>query len=161
MGSSRPSGAFLRIECRNVRALTAVSPQQTGLVLFILVIVQSFAGIFIKATSRTAIHRKSPGLFEHPIQGWIHVLLGVSFIFQAQIGPHIHASPCFALLQLTIVGLGFWQTYSGFDLFHKSTDRVVPLAVYIMWGALAGATVVTYLTSLGMYTGSTRHRIVC
>jgi hypothetical protein len=55
--------------------------QQTGLVLFILVIVQVFIGIALKVFNRTAIHRKSPGIAGHPIQNLVHVLLGVRSLF--------------------------------------------------------------------------------
>jgi hypothetical protein len=43
-------------------------------------------------------------------------------------------------IQLAILGLGFWQTWSGFSLIERGSggDLIVPLVVYILWGVIVG-----------------------
>lgn len=53
--------------------------QRTGLVLLILVVVQSIFGIAIKLAAKTKIQDpdRVPSIKKHPLQNLFHVLMGV------------------------------------------------------------------------------------
>jgi len=96
-------------------------------VYFILIVVQTLAGIALKASGNTKVTTKAPKIWHHPIQSWIHVALG-----------------------LAITGLGFYQVWTGFAIFSKHTQRSVPLAVPVIWGGFVGITIFGYFGGLAL-----------
>ncbi|KAJ9099200.1 hypothetical protein QFC21_004080 [Naganishia friedmannii] len=104
--------------------------RRTGLVLLILVVVQSIFGIAIKLAAKTKIQDpdRVRSIKKHPLQNLFHILMG-----------------------LAIVGLGFWQTWSGFGLIKQTSggDLITPLVVYVLWGVIVGVVTSLYLAGLG------------
>ncbi|KAJ9116450.1 hypothetical protein QFC22_004892 [Naganishia vaughanmartiniae] len=70
-----------------------------------------------------------PSIKKHPLQNLFHVLMG-----------------------LAIVGLGFWQTWSGLGLIKMTSggDLITPLVVYVLWGVIVGVVTSLYLAGLGL-----------
>ncbi|KAI5450591.1 hypothetical protein NCC49_002850 [Naganishia albida] len=105
--------------------------RRTGLVLLILVVVQAIVGVALKLFARTRLQKdgRMPGVKGHPVQNIVHVFNG-----------------------LAILGLGFYQTWSGFSLIEQGSNGalVTPLVVYVLWGMIVGVVTALYLAGLGL-----------
>ncbi|GHJ90329.1 hypothetical protein NliqN6_6731 [Naganishia liquefaciens] len=105
--------------------------RRTGLVLLILVVVQAIFGIMLKLASKTRIQDpdRVPSIKGHPLQNFLHIFNG-----------------------LAILGLGFYQTWSGFSLIEQGSNGSLrtPLVVYVLWGVIVGVVTALYLAGLGL-----------